>query len=355
VPEEELNRLRALQGEGIDQLAPQAGVAIGAAVGPRQFDDVRSQATYLAQDLGGDVAGTLPADATPERIAEARRHAENTIVRGERSVDALLGSAELTRSLGAGGFELAKGVRDKQKEMALIARDLGASPAEVLARGDRKDERVKQFLALHGEVQAGLGKVSLRLAEPGQHGQMTQAEEQAHAAYRAEETRGDDEKNREAVERALGADVMAGLATPEQRQEAAQRLGAGAEGEFRRRRLGRALGAREQLLKVGKAKGMDFARLRDAAAGRVRGLSAAERAAVTENIRRAGALGEGVGPENLRQFLDTLGKPPAAPGQPGDPGKPQEITLRGKLDLQNGQLLAQGEAVTPLGATPAVA
>jgi hypothetical protein len=310
-------------------------------------------------DLDNDIANVLPADAKPARVAEAKRHAENVISRGERTVDALLGSVETTRGLGAGGFTRAREVREWQKEMALIARDLGKTPAEVLLRGDRRDEKVRRFLERHARVQTGLGDLSRRLAETGKHGTMDTKEEEAYTRYRAEEVKDDDRRNLEAVERALGTDVTAGLATTEQRQEIAQLFGAGIEGEYRRHVLAQALGARGKLLSLMRpaaegGRGLDLVGLRREIDRPTGILTAAEQAAATSNLSRAGALAEGIGPENLRQFLESFGKPPGAPGEPGDPGRTQEIKLYGRLDIVSGDMNATGEAVTPDGATPAV-
>jgi hypothetical protein len=336
-------RLQALQDQGIATGMPAAGFAVGVTVGPAQLDAAVLQGRLLKNAMGGDLNAPVTPPEGSETATRARRHATDALNIGTRTVDAILGSGESVRSLGAGGFDAARKIREKQQEMTFLAREVGLTPAEMLLKGDRKDARVRRFLDAYDEVQTGLGTLSRRLAEPGAQKPMTDDEFQHYQDYWKQETTEFDKQNEAAVSKALGLSP----ATEPERKELADLLGTGDESIYRRRKLDLALEARGRILGMERREGVDIVGLRELTAPTSR-LAAGDRAALTEDLRRAGALAEGIAPENLRAFLDEIAKPTAE-------AAPREIRLSGRLDLRNGDIVATGEPVTPAGATPAVA
>lgn len=344
-----LERLRQLEGlrGGMDALAADSGIALGAAVGSRELEDVTAQRDLLDQALGRDA----PA-------AERERFARNVVERGGRWSDVLLGDAASVGNLGRGGFELARRAREAGLEQLTEAREAGLDVVQVLAgtaepTTDRQRAAAARITDLQADIDRARAEMVRRLdLAPGEREAATPDEEAALKDYQAEVLGDATERNRRLIETTLGD--LGGATRPADAdlQTLAESLGTGDEGEVNRRRLGRMADAGRRLREIAGGRHMSLARLRAATDAGELGDEGAE---VSDLLERAGRLGEGETADSVRDAIReiTAGRPAeAAAGEGERAGMPDRMALSGQVRLVGLDTLDFGGAHAEPGSTP---
>jgi hypothetical protein len=268
---------------GLDVHAANAGMATGAAVGAKDLADVTAQQALLDTDLAR--ARTLVGPEERDAIAARMRHAGAVVDRSRDVVSALLGDSAAMRNLGEGGFDKAKGVRDKQQEIDRLIGETGLTLTDIVA-GNYDENKlnadqvtaVNRIKGLQTDVVKGIGELGGMMRRPT--GKMKPEEVARLTKYQAEQRRSDDDRNREAINaaaKALGITV-----DDDKRATFMKQLGAGPEAAARRYALGRGVSAQQTLEMIAEEEGVSFAQLKKTGGATVKKL-----------FKEAGALAEG--------------------------------------------------------------
>jgi hypothetical protein len=347
---------------GIDVKAERAGITTGAQVGEKQLGDVMNQRAFLESDAAIPAVGTEGRD---DIIRERERHAGAVIDRGQRWMDVLLGDTASMKNLGAGGFDLAKGTRDKQTEMSGLARRAGLDLTKVLAGTvdeskltDKQREAIAKIRGLDTEVKDSTARM-VQMMTAKDKKPMGKDEIERHEKWLAEEKRSDEEKNKEVVSDIVGKD----LTGAGDQDAVAKEIGTGPEAAERRQELQRMFKARGDLLKLAQGHGVktveEFTKRWRTESGVAKffrmGVAGEEGDKAERLIRESGALSEGGGADSVRAALSQIKGREAEESSKMAAGAGGKMQMSGKVtvDMQNNTMDMSGSNAqmnsTPVG------